>query len=129
MRRVLQNPKWKHTQRAGLKLVVDVGAWWKERMGLPLPLGVNVVRRDLDAMCGEGTVVEVASMLRQSLDYALKHREESLDYAMTFALESPDGKAITRERVDAYIDMYVNKWTEYIGVGVEGPYKSEMYRY
>ncbi len=102
-------------EKAGLKLVVDVGAWWKERTGLPLPLGVNVVRRDLDAMCGEGTVVEVASMLRQSLDYALKHREESLDYAMTFALESPDGKAITRERVDAYIDMYVNKWTVDMG--------------
>ena len=98
-------------EQAGLTLVIDLGAWWKERTGLPLPLGVNAIRRDIDSRYGPGSSAHIASLLRQSLDYALVHRDESLDYALTFALESPDGRSITRDRVNDYINMYVNTWT------------------
>lgn len=97
--------------QAGMHLVLDVGAWWKDETGLPLPLGVNAVKRDVDTRFGSGSVQDIATTLRASLDYALAHRQESLDYAMTFALASPDGKHITHERVDGYIDMYVSSWT------------------
>lgn len=101
--------------QAGLELVLDVGAWWKGQTGLPLPLGVNSVARNVDDRFGPGSMNEIAQTLRASLDHALAHRDESLDYAMTFALASPDGRHITRERVDRYIDMYVNRWTVDMG--------------
>ncbi len=101
--------------QAGLQLVLDVGAWWKEQTGLPLPLGVNAVARNVDERFGPGSLQDIAATLRKSLDYALEHRDESLDYAMTFALASPDGQHITRERVDRYIGMYVNRWTVDMG--------------
>jgi 1,4-dihydroxy-6-naphthoate synthase len=97
---------------------LDLGAWWKAQTQLPLPLGVNAVLRDVDHRFGPGSMQEIAATLRASLDYALAHRDESLDYAMTFALASPDGQHITRERVDRYIDMYVNRWT--IDMGTAG---------
>lgn len=102
--------------QAGLSMALDLGAWWKDQTQLPLPLGVNAVKRDVDARFGSDAMNEIASTLRASLDYALDHRDESLDYAMTFALASPDGQHITRERVDRYIDMYVNRWTVDMGV-------------
>lgn len=106
--------------QAGLQLMLDVGQWWKTQTGLPLPLGVNAVARSVDDRFGSGSIREIAGTLRASLDLALKHRDESLDYAMTFALASPDGKHITRERVDRYIDMYVNRWTVDMGeAGIE----------
>lgn len=109
-------------EQAGLKLMVDLGAWWKEQTGLPLPLGCNAVRRDLNARFGAGALAEVSATLRRSVDYALEHRRESLEYTMPFALANsamPGGSgAPTLERVDEYVRMYVNRWT--VDMGAEG---------
>ncbi|MBM4107801.1 MAG: ABC transporter substrate-binding protein [Phycisphaerae bacterium] len=101
-------------EQAGLRLVLDVGAWWKERTGLPLPLGGNALRRDLDDRFGAGTRREVGATLHRSIEHALAHRDESIDYAIGFALanaRTSGGVAPDRERVDRYVSMYVNRWT------------------
>jgi 1,4-dihydroxy-6-naphthoate synthase len=96
---------------AGLREVADVGAWWKATTGLPLPLGVNAVRRDLDERFGAGSLAEIGATLRESVRYAMDHREESLEYAMGFAMANRGGEAISRARVERFVDMYVNRWT------------------
>ncbi len=89
----------------GLQLLADVGDWWLRQTGLPLPLGGNAVRRDLDELHGAGTTMEVARLLDRSIRYSLEHRERSLEYSMGFAPE------ITREQAEQYIQMYVNDLT------------------
>lgn len=89
----------------GLELIADVGGWWLRQTGLPLPLGGNAMRRDLDAMHGAGTTLEVVRLLDRSLRYALEHRERSMEYCMRFAPE------ITRAQAERYIQMYVNDLT------------------
>lgn len=89
----------------GLRQVVDLGAWWQDRYGLPLPLGGNAVRRDLDERYGPGTLREVESLLERSVRFALERRDESTRYAMGFAPE------ISRDQADRYIDMYVSPLT------------------
>ena len=84
-----------------LKLIVDLGQWWYETTELPLPLGANVVRKDL----GEETIRQVNRLLRQSIQYALDHRDEALDYAMQF------GRDLDRTKTDKFVGMYVNDWT------------------
>lgn len=101
---------------AGLRLVIDVGAWWKEETGLPLPLGANALRRDLDQRFGPGATDDVARTLSRSIAHALSRRDESIAYTLPFALENVArgghaGEAPTLERVSKYIDMYVNAWT------------------
>lgn len=100
---------------AGLRQVADLGEWWKTRMGLPLPLGVNAVRRDLEERFGAGTMREIAVTLSRSLRHALERREESIDYAMGFAMANAGSGVITRERVERFVDMYVNRWTVDMG--------------
>ena len=85
----------------GLHLVVDLGVWWQERTGLPLPLGGNVVRKDL----GPDTMKEVSRLIRESIRYALAHREEALQYALRYARDMDVGLA------DKFVGMYVNDWT------------------
>ncbi|MDX2149008.1 MAG: MqnA/MqnD/SBP family protein [Planctomycetota bacterium] len=107
-------------ERAGLRLVLDTGAWWKQKTGLPLPLGANAVRRDLDERCGAGATAEVAALLRRSIEYALAHREEALEYTRPFALANVERsghaeEAPTLERIDRYVGMYVNRWTLDLG--------------
>ena len=85
----------------GLHQVIDLGVWWQEQTGLPLPLGGNVVRRDL----GEATVNEIARLLRESIVYALEHREEALNYALKYARDLDPALA------DQFVGMYVNQWT------------------
>src|SRR6266545_5456928 len=68
-------------QNQGLRLVVDLGVWWQERTGLPLPLGGNVVRRDL----GDETMRQISRLLKESIRYALAHRDDALDYALKYA--------------------------------------------
>jgi 1,4-dihydroxy-6-naphthoate synthase len=85
----------------GLQLIEDLGEWWYSETGLPLPLGGNVVRRDL----GEETVREVARLLKASVQYALEHREEALAYALDYARDLPP------ELADRFVSMYVNEWT------------------
>jgi 1,4-dihydroxy-6-naphthoate synthase len=85
----------------GLHKVVDLGQWWFEQTGLPLPLGGNVVRKDL----GDALVGNIARLLRESIVYALEHRQEALDYALHYARDLDPALA------DRFVGMYVNDWT------------------
>jgi 1,4-dihydroxy-6-naphthoate synthase len=104
-------------EQAGLSLILDVGAWWTSRTGLPLPLGANAIRRDLDDRFGAGTMREVTRTLYASVLYALAHRAEALDYTLPFALanslksECNASTGPSRDQVDRYVEMYVNPWT------------------
>jgi len=88
-------------QNQGLRLVVDLGVWWQERTGLPLPLGGNVVRRDL----GDDTMRQISRLLKESIRYALAHRDDALSYALRYARD------MTRDLADRFVGMYVNDWT------------------
>jgi 1,4-dihydroxy-6-naphthoate synthase len=88
-------------QNQGLHLVVDMGVWWQDRTGLPLPLGGNVVRRDL----GDATMREISRLLKLSIRYGLDHREEALRYALRYARDMDVSLA------DKFVGMYVNDWT------------------
>jgi 1,4-dihydroxy-6-naphthoate synthase len=85
----------------GLHKVIDLGEWWHEWTGLPLPLGGNVVRKDL----GEALVSRIAGLIKQSIRYALDHRALALEYAMRFARDLEPALA------DRFVGMYVNDWT------------------
>jgi 1,4-dihydroxy-6-naphthoate synthase len=88
-------------QNQGLHLVVDLGVWWQEKTGLPLPLGGNVVRRDL----GPDVMRQISRLLKESIRYALDHRDAALDYALKYARDMDKGLA------DRFVGMYVNDWT------------------
>jgi 1,4-dihydroxy-6-naphthoate synthase len=90
---------------SGLEKCLDLGEWWLLETGLPLPLGVNLVRRDL----GDDAVRAVSSILRESIAAGLEHREEALEYALGF------GRGMDSERGDRFIDMYVNELTQEYG--------------
>ena len=85
----------------GLHLVADMGEWWYGETGLPLPLGGNVIRKDL----GPDLIRTVSGHLRESIAYALAHRTGALDHAMRFA------RGLDRGRADTFVGMYVNDWT------------------
>jgi 1,4-dihydroxy-6-naphthoate synthase len=85
----------------GLVKCLDLGEWWLLETGLPLPLGVTVARRDL----GSETLADVSSVLRDSIQAGLAHREEALDYAMRFA------RGLDGETADRFVAMYVNDLT------------------
>lgn len=104
--------------QGGLRLLADLGAWWTADTGLPLPLGANVIRRDLDARFGPGTVREVVDLLRRSLSHALRHRQESIGIAHAFAMANrhPSGLAPTLEQVDGFVSRYVNELTVDLGM-------------
>ena len=85
----------------GLKLWMDLGEWWFGETGLPLPLGGNVVRRDL----GQPIIRQVARDLKASIVYALEHRAPALAHAQRF------NRGLGAERTDAFVGMYVNHWT------------------
>ena len=89
----------------GLQKCLDLGEWWLLETGLPLPLGVNTARRDL----GPHALREVSAILRESIDAALEHREEALDYALGY------GRGLDAARGDRFIDMYVNELTRDYG--------------
>ena len=86
---------------SGLSLVVDLGAWWKETTSLPLPLGGNVIRRDL----GAKAIPEVCHLVRESIAYGLQHRGEALQYAMKY------GRDLSTALADQFVGMYVNDYT------------------
>ena len=85
----------------GLHLIVDLGEWWYEETGLPLPLGGNVVRRDL----GPALTRTISRHLRDSIAHSLAHRDQALDHAMQFA------RGLDRDKADAFVGMYVNQRT------------------
>lgn len=84
-----------------LKLVVDLGRWWQEETGLPLPLGANAVRKNL----GPETIRDIQRLLKASIEYGLAHRAEALAYAQQYGRDLDAGKA------DRFVAMYVNDWT------------------
>jgi len=91
--------------KEGLTLIADMGVWWKTKTGLPLPLGVNVVRKDL----GEDVVQEVSRCMRESIDAGLNHRGQALDYALQFA------RGMDESTSDEFVGMYVNDRTRDMG--------------
>lgn len=88
-------------QKQGLNLVVDLGCWWHDQTGLPLPLGGNAIRRDL----GAAAMKEVTELLRESIRYGLDHRKEALKHAEQY------GRDLDEARTDKFVGMYVNDWT------------------
>ena len=88
-------------QNEGLRLIVDLGVWWQEKTGLPLPLGGNVVRRDL----GPDLIRQIGRLLKESIRYALEHRDDALAYALAYARD------MDKTLADRFVGMYVNDWT------------------
>jgi 1,4-dihydroxy-6-naphthoate synthase len=89
----------------GLHLVADLGEWWFQATGLPLPLGGNVIRKDL----GTPLIGQISRHLHDSIEFSLRHREDALDHAMRFA------RGLDRSRADTFVGMYVNEWTRDYG--------------
>jgi len=90
---------------SGLHLVQDVGEWWHARTGLPLPLGLNVIRRDLDDLHGPGTIEAATALLRRSIDFAMGHRADAVAYAMRYA------RGVSEAQADEFVSMYVSAFT------------------
>ena len=89
-------------EEEGLRKIVDLGEWWADRTGgLPLPLGGNVIRRDL----GPATIARLSRLLHDSIAFGLEHRDEAVAYAMQF------GRGLDEERTDRFVGMYVNGLT------------------
>jgi 1,4-dihydroxy-6-naphthoate synthase len=89
----------------GLCEIVDLGRWWKGETGLPLPLGGNVVRRDL----GPERIAQISRTLLRSIEFGLAHREEALSHAMRYA------RGLDRAQADRFVGLYVNEWTRGYG--------------
>jgi 1,4-dihydroxy-6-naphthoate synthase len=87
--------------KAGLQKVLDLGKWWKDMTGLPLPLGGNAIRREL----GQEVIAQVGQALRESIQHALDHREQALAYAMQFARD------LDEQLANRFVGMYVNERT------------------
>jgi 1,4-dihydroxy-6-naphthoate synthase len=92
-------------QALGFHTVVDLGAWWKDRTGTPLPLGVNAIRRDL----GQELSEKMSRVMRRSISFALENRQDALAHAMIYARDLPVEKA------DQFVGMYVNELTLDLG--------------
>jgi 1,4-dihydroxy-6-naphthoate synthase len=92
----------------GLHKVIDLGQWWLKQTGLPLPLGGNVIRRDL----GSKLMERIGLDIRKSIQYGLDHRDEAMDYAIQFS------RGLDIQRIDRFIGMYVNDLT--LDYGTEG---------
>ena len=88
-------------EEEGFHLIADMGAWWLEKTGLPLPLGGNVIRKDMPPELQK----KVSRHLRASIAYGLDHRSKALDHAMSFA------RGLDRGKADTFVGMYVNSWT------------------
>jgi 1,4-dihydroxy-6-naphthoate synthase len=88
-------------ERLGLEKVIDLGEWWRDQTGLPLPLGGNAIRRDL----GDAAIGQLSRLLRQSIQYGLDHRDEALRYALDF------GRGLDWREADRFVGMYVNTRT------------------
>jgi 1,4-dihydroxy-6-naphthoate synthase len=92
----------------GFHKVVDLGEWWQDKTGLPLPLGGNVIKRSL----GKELMHRVSDDIKRSIQYGLDHREETMEYAIQFS------RGLDQARADRFVGMYVNDLT--IDYGDEG---------
>jgi 1,4-dihydroxy-6-naphthoate synthase len=101
-----------------LHRVVDLGEWWKKETGLPLPLGGNAVRRSFD----EKTRQDVNAIIRDSVGWALEHRDEALAHALSY------GRGLDRDRADRFVGMYVNEFTLDLGPRGEAGLKTLLRR-
>ena len=99
----------------GLKCILDTGKWWKERTGLPLPLGVNAIRKDL----GPDLQLRASRSLKRSIVHALEHRSGALQHAMQYAGDMDSSTA------DTFVGMYVNNWT--VDMGEAGKRSIQMF--
>ena len=90
-------------QSQGFHKIIDLGEWWYQETDLPLPLGANVIRRDL----GSETIRKITSLLKQSIQYSLSHRQEGLEYAMVYARDMESDSTLA----DRFVAMYVNDYT------------------
>jgi 1,4-dihydroxy-6-naphthoate synthase len=88
-------------EQMGLHKLIDLGVWWHEKTGLPLPLGGNCIRKDL----GPKVCQEVTDILKHSIRYSLDHRPQAVEYALQF------GRDLDRKLADEFVGMYVNHWT------------------
>ena len=88
-------------QDRGLHLLADMGEWWFQETGLPLPLGGNVIRKDL----GSALIATISRHLHASIAYGLEHRTNALQHAMQYA------RGLDLQRADTFVGMYVNEWT------------------
>jgi 1,4-dihydroxy-6-naphthoate synthase len=96
-------------EQAGLHEVADLGMWWMARSGMPLPLGINTIRRDLDDKYGQGTMEQVTGDLNRCLQFSLDHRDDALAHALGC------GRGLTPELTERFVGMYVNDWTVDLG--------------
>ena len=106
----------------GLEKVLDLGVWWHQATKLPLPLGVDIIRRDL----GETVMRSFTMVFKESIEYALSHRKEALEYAIEF------GRGISEDLNDRFVGMYVNDRTVDIGKDGESGFRrllDEAYKY
>lgn len=106
----------------GLSLAVDLGKWWHETTRLPLPLGIDIIRKDL----GPETVRAFARLFKESIEYALTHRKEALEYARQY------GRGIAEDLNDRFVGMYVNDYTVDLGQSGEAGFRrlmEEAYRH
>jgi len=90
-------------QSQGFHKIIDLGEWWYQETDLPLPLGANVIRRDL----GSEAIRKITSLLKQSIQYSLSHRQEGLEYAMVYARDIESDSTLA----DRFVGMYVNDYT------------------
>ena len=88
-------------------MAIDLGVWWHEQTGLPLPLGGNCIRKDL----GKTVCQEVTNILKRSILFSLAHRKEAVEYALQF------GRDLDGKLADDFVGMYVNDWTLDYGPG------------
>ncbi|HOW87059.1 MAG TPA: ABC transporter substrate-binding protein [Candidatus Omnitrophota bacterium] len=108
-------------QKHGLEKTVDLGEWWHKRTKLPLPLGIDVIRKDL----GQETIRSFAALFKESIEYALNHRKDALEYASRF------GRGISEDLNDRFVGMYVNDRTVDLGKDGEAGFRrllDEAYR-
>jgi 1,4-dihydroxy-6-naphthoate synthase len=92
----------------GLYKVIDLGEWWLEDKGLPLPICGNIIKRDL----GASMMKRISTDIKRSIQYGLDHRDEALEYALQFA------RGLDEQRADKFVGMYVNEMT--LDYGPEG---------
>lgn len=92
-------------EKAGFEKIVDLGEWWKRETGLPLPLGGNVIRKDIS----ESIRSDIARIMRESIDYGLAHRRAAVDHSMPYARD------MNADLASKFIGMYVNEFTRDYG--------------